>query len=159
MQGLYPYGHGSVFGEHKTRALACAYAESSASLSRTASHGLTASLLHGCHRSRDVLRADVFAAGDVARFPYNEDGLIRVEHWQVAQQQGRVAAENMLGLQRPYSDVPFFWTVLFGMSLRYAGMWTVVFDYGRNQCCGLVCAGIASQSQLHRNTQKIYFIL
>eukprot|EP00161_Ancyromonas_sigmoides_P023159 TRINITY_DN71_c1_g1_i2.p2 TRINITY_DN71_c1_g1~~TRINITY_DN71_c1_g1_i2.p2 ORF type:complete len:550 (-),score=231.04 TRINITY_DN71_c1_g1_i2:41-1690(-) len=66
---------------------------------------------------------DVFAAGDVARFPYaGADGsLIRIEHWDVAQQQGRVAARNMLGGNAAYETVPFFWTAQFGKSLRYAG--------------------------------------
>ena len=40
----------------------------------------------------------LWAAGDIASFPYRGDGApIRVEHWRVAQQQGRVAALNMLG--------------------------------------------------------------
>jgi NADPH-dependent 2,4-dienoyl-CoA reductase/sulfur reductase-like enzyme len=72
--------------------------------------------------------AGVYAAGDVATFPYgrecgSEDGLVRIEHFQVAEQQGRVAALNMVGGShaRPYTDVPFFWTVLFGKSLRYTG--------------------------------------
>ena len=66
---------------------------------------------------------------------------MRIEHWDVAIDQGRVAARNMLGGSEDYSGVPFFWTQvrecanayryfvllwsalpqLFGKSLRYAG--------------------------------------
>ena len=34
---------------------------------------------------------------------------------------GRIAALNMLGRDIEIHSVPFFWTVLFGKSLRYAG--------------------------------------
>eukprot|EP01104_Vermistella_antarctica_P008900 TRINITY_DN226_c1_g1_i2.p1 TRINITY_DN226_c1_g1~~TRINITY_DN226_c1_g1_i2.p1 ORF type:complete len:598 (-),score=148.71 TRINITY_DN226_c1_g1_i2:156-1949(-) len=69
---------------------------------------------------------DVFVAGDIARFPYWHTGeTIRIEHWDVAQQHGRVAAKNMVARTRsgvhPYASVPFFWTAAYGTSLRYAG--------------------------------------
>jgi len=65
----------------------------------------------------------VYAAGDVARFPYVHAGgeSIRVEHWGLAQKQGKVAARNMVGRVTPLTSVPFFWTVQFGKSIRYAG--------------------------------------
>ncbi|KAF4723745.1 Apoptosis-inducing factor 3, variant 2 [Perkinsus olseni] len=47
--------------------------------------------------------------------------LTRVQHWDVAMQQGRVAAANMTGSSRPYVTSPFFWTTLFGRSLQYVG--------------------------------------
>eukprot|EP00163_Fabomonas_tropica_P005802 TRINITY_DN1542_c0_g1_i2.p1 TRINITY_DN1542_c0_g1~~TRINITY_DN1542_c0_g1_i2.p1 ORF type:complete len:516 (-),score=192.07 TRINITY_DN1542_c0_g1_i2:110-1657(-) len=65
---------------------------------------------------------DIYVAGDIARFPYWDTGaLIRIEHWDVAQQHGRVAARNMCGIPTPYASVPFFWTAQFGKNLRYAG--------------------------------------
>eukprot|EP00916_Digyalum_oweni_P015507 GHVL01025444.1.p1 GENE.GHVL01025444.1~~GHVL01025444.1.p1 ORF type:complete len:600 (+),score=133.23 GHVL01025444.1:43-1842(+) len=71
-------------------------------------------------RSRE--NPNVYAAGDVATFPYFRTAeQIRVEHWDVAMQQGRVAAKNMLNKNVPFNTIPFFWTMLFGKSIRYAG--------------------------------------
>ena len=65
---------------------------------------------------------DLFAAGDICSFPYVKTGQdLRVEHWDVAMQQGRVAAMNMLGKHVPFNEIPYFWTMVFGKSLRYVG--------------------------------------
>ncbi len=61
-----------------------------------------------------------YAAGDVARYPYRDD-LIRVEHWVHAQRQGQAAAENLMGADEPFADVPFFWTHHYGVELRFVG--------------------------------------
>lgn len=70
----------------------------------------------------------LYAAGDVAAFPYPPaGGRVRIEHWRLAQQHGRLAARNMLGdadptvRPLPFEGVPFFWTGQFGLSLRYVG--------------------------------------
>lgn len=63
---------------------------------------------------------DVWAVGDIASYPAPE-GRRRIEHWRVAQQQGRIAAFNMLGEQRAFDRVPFFWTTHFGTRFEYLG--------------------------------------
>ncbi|XP_072013817.1 apoptosis-inducing factor 3-like [Amphiura filiformis] len=68
-------------------------------------------------------KPNVFAAGDIADFPLCCIGEERVNigHWQMASQHGRIAALNMLGLEVEVESVPYFWTSLFGKSVRYAG--------------------------------------
>lgn len=70
-----------------------------------------------------VVGADrLYAAGDIAAFPDPLSGeRIRIEHWRVAGQQGRVAARNMAGHATPFTQVPFFWTRQFNQNLRYVG--------------------------------------
>ncbi|SIO73531.1 Apoptosis-inducing factor 3 [Babesia microti strain RI] len=65
---------------------------------------------------------DVYAAGDVVEFPYFVTGdYINVQHWNVAMQQGRVAAINMLGRVTTNTQIPFFWSTIFRKNLRYSG--------------------------------------
>ena len=64
----------------------------------------------------------VFAAGDVASFHHPTIGRrIRVEHWQNARRHGRAAAKSMLGAERPYDDVPWFWSDQYDHELQFAG--------------------------------------
>ena len=66
--------------------------------------------------------ANLYAAGDIAHFPLQGDGApIRVEHWRVAEQHGRVAALNMLGRPARYDAVPVFWTIQYLKRLDYVG--------------------------------------
>jgi NADPH-dependent 2,4-dienoyl-CoA reductase/sulfur reductase-like enzyme/nitrite reductase/ring-hydroxylating ferredoxin subunit len=84
---------------------------------------------------------DVFAAGDVARFPDPRTGQpIRVEHWVVATRQGEVAAANLLGKNQPYDTVPFFWSAHYDCTISYLGhaeSWErvdIVGDLGALDC-------------------------
>jgi 3-phenylpropionate/trans-cinnamate dioxygenase ferredoxin reductase subunit len=64
----------------------------------------------------------IFAAGDVARYPDPRfGGLIRIEHWSLAQRQGRAAARNILGHREPFTTIPFFWSQHYDLSLNYVG--------------------------------------
>jgi 3-phenylpropionate/trans-cinnamate dioxygenase ferredoxin reductase subunit len=64
----------------------------------------------------------VFAAGDVARHHHPVAGRrIRVEHWQSAIGQGRVAARNMLGQAVVHDEIPWFWSDQYDCNLQYAG--------------------------------------
>ena len=64
----------------------------------------------------------IYAAGDIASFPHRGDGEpIRVEHWRVAEQHGRVAAANMAGGTVRYDAVPVFWTIQYLKRLDYVG--------------------------------------
>jgi NADPH-dependent 2,4-dienoyl-CoA reductase/sulfur reductase-like enzyme/nitrite reductase/ring-hydroxylating ferredoxin subunit len=64
----------------------------------------------------------VWAAGDVARYPDPITGeRVRIEHWVVAQRQGQVAAENMLGGAVRFDHAPFFWSAHHDVTLAYVG--------------------------------------
>jgi NADPH-dependent 2,4-dienoyl-CoA reductase/sulfur reductase-like enzyme len=67
---------------------------------------------------------NVYAAGDVARWPNPWDGgTLRVEHWTSAREQGVLAAANLLDPagSRPYTAVPYVWSDQFGRRLQLAG--------------------------------------
>ncbi len=64
----------------------------------------------------------IFAAGDVAR--WNDPrfgGLLRVEHWVVAQRMGAAAARSILGRPGAFHDVPFFWSAHYDVFIAYTG--------------------------------------
>jgi apoptosis-inducing factor 3 len=72
----------------------------------------------------------VYAAGDVARFPYRRAGAagggasatgIRIEHFVVAERQGQAAARALLGRGAPYREVPFFWSAHYDVTISYVG--------------------------------------
>jgi 3-phenylpropionate/trans-cinnamate dioxygenase ferredoxin reductase subunit len=65
----------------------------------------------------------IYAAGDCCSYDSVVHGRrIRVEHWDVAMQQGMHAAGNMLGEERDYDVVPYFFSDLADWaSLEYVG--------------------------------------
>jgi 3-phenylpropionate/trans-cinnamate dioxygenase ferredoxin reductase subunit len=66
----------------------------------------------------------IYAAGDTAEYHsvVHHGRRIRIEHWDVALTQGRTAALNMLGADKPYDVVPYFFSDLSDWaSLEYVG--------------------------------------
>ncbi|WP_159038167.1 FAD-dependent oxidoreductase [Streptomyces sp. WM6386] len=64
----------------------------------------------------------VYGAGDVARW-HNPlfDTSMRVEHRANATEQAMAAARNLLGAQRPFAPVPYFWSDQYDMKIRAYG--------------------------------------
>jgi len=65
---------------------------------------------------------DVFAAGDNANFPYEALGQrMRVEHWDNAMEQGKLAGRNMAGAAEAYTHMPYFFSDLFEFGYEAVG--------------------------------------
>ncbi|MBW8790899.1 MAG: ferredoxin reductase, partial [Rhizobium leguminosarum] len=66
----------------------------------------------------------VFAAGDCCSFPLPIYGgrRVRLESWRNAQEQGTLAAANMLGRNEAVSSVPWFWSDQYDMTLQISGL-------------------------------------
>ena len=67
---------------------------------------------------------NVFAAGDCCFFPHPLFGgrWLRLESWRSAQEQGALAARNMLGADEAISAVPWFWSDQYDLTLQVAGL-------------------------------------
>lgn len=67
-------------------------------------------------------RPGVYAVGDCASWWSPRFGRrLRVEHWDTALNAPDVAAANLLGGERSYDAVPYFWSEQFGRMVQYAG--------------------------------------
>ncbi|KAA6222038.1 NAD(P)/FAD-dependent oxidoreductase [Streptomyces albofaciens JCM 4342] len=71
---------------------------------------------------------NIFAAGDVAAFPYSllppgngEPAVLRVEHWANALNGGPAAARAMLGQEVAYDRIPYFFSDQYDIGLEYSG--------------------------------------
>jgi NADPH-dependent 2,4-dienoyl-CoA reductase/sulfur reductase-like enzyme len=64
----------------------------------------------------------IWAAGDIANYP---DQIfhrrLRVEHWDNAVEQGRVAMRNIMGKLQPFIHVPYFFSDAFDLSYEFWG--------------------------------------
>ena len=76
-----------------------------------------------CDQRLESSAQGIFAAGDVCSYESAIHGRrLRVEHWDVALQQGRYAARAMLGEPEPYRELPYFFSDLADWaSLEYVG--------------------------------------
>jgi NADPH-dependent 2,4-dienoyl-CoA reductase/sulfur reductase-like enzyme len=65
---------------------------------------------------------DVYAAGDNAYFPYQALGKnTRIEHWDNAINQGKMAGMNMAGAHTAYAYMPYFFSDLFDFGYEAVG--------------------------------------
>jgi 3-phenylpropionate/trans-cinnamate dioxygenase ferredoxin reductase subunit len=78
--------------------------------------------------------ADIFAAGDMAAaWSPLYHRRMRIEHWDVARQQGRIAGLNMAGDRVPWSELPYFYSDLFDLDIQAYGdlfQWDDVIQRG-----------------------------
>lgn len=124
----------------------------------------------------------IFAAGDIARWlDTHSSRSVRIEHWEVAERQGQVAALNMLGDQVHFNEVPFFWTQQFDVYLGFVGQ-SGHFDrletfgevggdnfavayYEKDRCAGLLTVGRDRESLMfedalfHNDEEKMQNII
>jgi 3-phenylpropionate/trans-cinnamate dioxygenase ferredoxin reductase component len=76
-----------------------------------------------CDQTLQTSVEGIYAAGDVCNYDSVIHGQrLRVEHWDVAMQQGQHVAKNLLGEGAPYDVVPYFFSDLADWaSLEYVG--------------------------------------
>jgi len=76
-----------------------------------------------CDAKLETSVPGIYAAGDVCSYDSVVHGRrLRVEHWDVALQQGRHVARAMLGSDDPYREIPYFFSDLADWaSLEYVG--------------------------------------
>jgi 3-phenylpropionate/trans-cinnamate dioxygenase ferredoxin reductase subunit len=65
---------------------------------------------------------DVWAVGDIAHHQHPVLGRrVRVEHWDTAIQQAKVAARNLAGAEERYEKLPYFFTDQYALGMEYVG--------------------------------------
>ncbi len=63
----------------------------------------------------------VFAVGDIANQAHPMLGRLRVEHWDTAIEQAKVAAHNLAGGEESYDRLPYFFTDQYDLGMEYVG--------------------------------------
>lgn len=96
-----------------------------------------------CDETLTTSVPNVVAAGDVVRW-YNPlfDESMRIEQWTNAVEQGRQAAATLLGERAAYSPVPYLWSDVFDVRMRFVGRsngadFTAVHDINENSFVGV----------------------
>jgi 3-phenylpropionate/trans-cinnamate dioxygenase ferredoxin reductase component len=86
--------------------------------------GLTIDNGIACDAGMRTSDPDIFASGDCCSFPHPifADARLRFEAWRNASDQAEVAAENMLGGDKKYQAIPWFWSDQHDLTLQIAGM-------------------------------------
>ena len=76
-----------------------------------------------CSDRLETLTPGIYAAGDICEYDSQLHGRpMRIEHWDVAFNQGKTAALNMLGQDIAHETVPYFFSILAGLGeLEYVG--------------------------------------
>ncbi len=64
---------------------------------------------------------DIYAAGDIAAFPDPVFGQRRIEHWDTALSQGKMAGANMAGANEAYDHVQYYFSDLFDLGIEVLG--------------------------------------
>lgn len=63
----------------------------------------------------------IYAVGDIASHDHPRYGRLRVEHWDVAKEQGTHVAANLAGADLPYTKSPFFFSDQYDLGCEYRG--------------------------------------
>jgi 3-phenylpropionate/trans-cinnamate dioxygenase ferredoxin reductase component len=119
-----------------------------------------------CDEKLETSVPGVFAAGDVCSYESVVHGRrLRVEHWDVALQQGRHAARGMIGGTEPYREVPYFFSDLADWaSLEYVGpayewdeiVWRGDRDAGEFSCWYLKDGRVAGALSVERSEDLVH---
>lgn len=108
----------------------------------------------------------VYAAGDIAEYPDATFGKhLRLEHWDTAFRQGRIAGRNMAGADEPYEALPHYFSTLFDLGFSVwgdfskwestirtgeigrVGSWVLYLEGGR--LCGVLAFDPVDHDQEH----------
>ncbi len=91
-----------------------------------------------------TLDGSIYAAGDIARFPYSTfHRLARIEHQDNALRQGHLAGRNMAGATESYTHMPFFYSDLFEFGYEAVGdvnsELEIIADWQVENETGVIC--------------------